>query len=121
MRGLDTNVLVRYIVKDDHRQAEKASAYIRGVTERGEDCFINHIVLCELVWVLEAAYGFSKKEIAGVLERYLLRGSLRSNGKMCRGRLYAIMPWGRAISRITLSAGLTMRTDATGRLLLTGH
>ncbi|MFZ0931074.1 MAG: type II toxin-antitoxin system VapC family toxin [Syntrophobacteraceae bacterium] len=71
MRGLDTNVLVRYIVKDDHRQAEKASAYIRGVTERGEDCFINHIVLCELVWVLEAAYGFSKKEIAGVLEKIL--------------------------------------------------
>jgi predicted nucleic-acid-binding protein len=69
MRGLDTNVLVRYIVRDDRRQAERASAYIRKFVEQGEVCFINRIVLCELVWVLEAAYGFSKKEIAGVLEK----------------------------------------------------
>lgn len=69
MRGLDTNVLVRYLVRDDKRQAEKASAYIREATAGGEGCFINHIVLCELVWVLEAAYGFGKQEIAGVLEK----------------------------------------------------
>ena len=29
MIGLDTNILVRYLVQDDARQAEKASAYIR--------------------------------------------------------------------------------------------
>jgi predicted nucleic-acid-binding protein len=72
MKGLDTNVLVRYLVRDDKRQAEKASAYIRDAIAEGESCFINHIVLCELVWVLETAYGFSRKEIADVLEKILI-------------------------------------------------
>jgi predicted nucleic-acid-binding protein len=71
MRGLDTNVLVRYLVRDDKRQAERASACIREATAGGESCFINQIVLCELVWVLEAAYGFGKKEISEVLEKIL--------------------------------------------------
>lgn len=34
--------------------------------------FINCMVLCELVWVLEACYGFDKKEITGVLKRILV-------------------------------------------------
>lgn len=72
MKGLDTNVLVRYLVKDDAKQAEMASAWIRKAIASGEDCFINHIVLCELVWVLESAYGFPKKEIADVLEKILI-------------------------------------------------
>lgn len=72
MKGLDTNVLVRYLVRDDERQAEKASAYIRKTVSSGESCFINHIVLCEMVWVLESAYSFSKKEIADVLEKMLI-------------------------------------------------
>lgn len=81
MRGLDTNVLVRYLVRDDKRQAERASAYIREVTTEGENCFINGIVLCELVWVLEAAYGFTRKEIAGVLEKILVTKQLEIERK----------------------------------------
>jgi predicted nucleic-acid-binding protein len=72
MKGLDTNVLVRYLVKDDEKQAERASAFIRKIASSGESCFINHIVLCELVWVLESAYGFPKKEIADVLDKILI-------------------------------------------------
>jgi len=71
MRGLDTNVLVRFLVRDDLRQAELASSYIRKVTSDGGSCFINLIVFCELVWVLESAYGYSKQEIANVLEKML--------------------------------------------------
>ncbi len=72
MIGLDTNVLVRYLVRDDKRQAEKASAYIREAISKGDCFYINRLVLCELVWVLEASYGFNKKEIAGVLEKILV-------------------------------------------------
>lgn len=71
MRGLDTNVLVRFLVRDDLKQAELASSYIRKATADGETCFINLIVFCELVWVLESAYGYSKQEIANVLEKML--------------------------------------------------
>jgi predicted nucleic-acid-binding protein len=72
MLGLDTNVLVRYMVRDDRRQAERASAYIREATDGGERCLINEIVLCELVWVLESAYGRGRKEIAGALGMMLV-------------------------------------------------
>ena len=63
--------LVRYLVRDDKKQAEKAGAYIRKVVAGGECCFINNIVLCELVWVLESAYEYDKAAIADVLERIL--------------------------------------------------
>jgi predicted nucleic-acid-binding protein len=72
MKGLDTNVLVRYLVKDDPEQAEKAIAYIQKLVASGENCFINHLVLCELVWVLESAYGYKKKQIADVLQKLLM-------------------------------------------------
>ena len=71
MLGLDTNILVRYLVKDDRHQAEKAIDYISKAAEKGEPCFINCIVLCELVWVLESAYECSKLEIAGVLDKII--------------------------------------------------
>lgn len=70
--GLDTNVIVRYLVRDDERQAEKASACIRGIAASGRNCFIGSIVLCELVWVLESAYGYPKDEIVDVLEKLLI-------------------------------------------------
>ncbi len=35
----------------------------------GERCFIDSIVLCELVWVLRGAYGYEKEEIVAVLEK----------------------------------------------------
>ena len=48
MVGLDTNVLVRYLTRDDESQWQQA----KEVIESGQLCFIANIVLCELVWVL---------------------------------------------------------------------
>ena len=67
MIGLDTNVLVRYLVRDDAAQAARADREL----ERDERFFIDSIVLCELVWVLEAGYGFSRPQIVDALERIL--------------------------------------------------
>jgi predicted nucleic-acid-binding protein len=63
--GLDTNVLLRYLLKDDAGQAARAEREL----ERGDRFLIDGIVLCELVWVLEAGYGFSRADIAAALER----------------------------------------------------
>jgi predicted nucleic-acid-binding protein len=65
--GLDTNVLLRYLLKDDTAQAARAEREL----ERDERFLIDSIVLCELVWVLEAGYGFSRSEIATALERIM--------------------------------------------------
>ena len=45
---------------------------IQEAADRNEEIFISNVVLCELVWVLEAAYNFSKKEISNVLEKILM-------------------------------------------------
>lgn len=71
MKGLDTNVLVRYLVQDDRIQSQKAEQFIERECTRESPGFINRIVLCELVWVLESAYGYSQATIAGVLEKIL--------------------------------------------------
>lgn len=72
MIGLDTNVLVRYLVADDEGQATAARETIRAAADRGESLFLTSVVQCELVWVLESAYGFEREAIGEVLEKLLL-------------------------------------------------
>jgi predicted nucleic-acid-binding protein len=71
MIGLDTNVLVRYLTRDDPGQYAKAAALIDAAANRGEQLVVNIAVLCELVWVLGASYRYSREEIAGALEQIL--------------------------------------------------
>ena len=71
MTGIDTNVLVRYLVWDDEQQARKAERYIEQAIKTDKKCFINLVVLCELVWVLEAAYKFKRDEISRVIDMML--------------------------------------------------
>lgn len=71
MKGLDTNVLVRYLTQDDRVQSRKANALIAEAVDRGEQCPINVIVLCELVWVLREAYHLDKPTVATTLEKVL--------------------------------------------------
>lgn len=65
MIGLDTNILVRYLTRDDEQQWQQTVTVI----QENQLYFITNIVLCELVWVLRGAnYGFRKDEIISVLE-----------------------------------------------------
>lgn len=68
MIGLDTNILVRYLTRDEEQQWQQAVDLI----QQNQPCFIANIVLCELVWVLKGAnYRFQKAEIVLVLEAML--------------------------------------------------
>jgi predicted nucleic-acid-binding protein len=71
MIGLDTNILVRYITQDDPDQSRKATCEIEKGLSVGDIFFIADIVMCELVWVLETAYGYVWQEIVQVLDRIL--------------------------------------------------
>lgn len=77
MIGLDTNVLVRHLVQDDPSQSRKATLLITKQCTRDDPGFINRVVLCELVWVLESAYGYSKDTIVAVLEKLLRTSQLK--------------------------------------------
>lgn len=76
MIGLDTNVLVRFLVEDDPEQSRLAGDLIDAASARGRSMFIADIVMCETVWVLSAAYGFRRVEIADVLDRLLRARSM---------------------------------------------
>jgi len=67
--GLDTNVLVRFLVEDDPRQSAEAARLVERVVDAGEELFLAQIVLCELVWVLSFAYEVDRGEIASILDR----------------------------------------------------
>lgn len=77
MHGIDTNVLVRYLVQDDPAQARAASRFVKSACTAEHPGFLNRIVLCETVWVLESAYGYPREQIAGVLDRILRTTQLR--------------------------------------------
>jgi predicted nucleic-acid-binding protein len=67
VRGLDTNVLVRYLTQDDPRQSKRANAVIDGALAGEDRLHIDTIVLCELVWVLRAAYRLDRATVAATL------------------------------------------------------
>ena len=69
MKALDTNVLVRYLVQDDPQQSRLAADYILTHCTEETPAYIHHVVLCELVWVLESAYGYERELGADVVEK----------------------------------------------------
>jgi predicted nucleic-acid-binding protein len=71
MIGVDTNVLVRYIIEDDKTQAVKAARLIEKYSGKAGSVFINNIVLCELIWVLERGYKYKKDHVVQLLKNIL--------------------------------------------------
>lgn len=69
MKGLDTNVLVRYLVSDDVAQMKRAISIVKDAVRNDEKLYLNLVVICETVWVLETAYGIAKPEIVGALRK----------------------------------------------------
>lgn len=72
MLGIDTNILVRFLVQDDEAQFEKARKLIKREVAAGRRVFVNQLVLMETEWVLRSRYSVSKlqiiKAISGLLD-----------------------------------------------------
>ena len=71
MIGIDTNVLIRYIVQDDPRQAGAATRFVERACTAESPGFVGLIVLCECVWVLTSAYGYLRSDVSKVLAQIL--------------------------------------------------
>ena len=76
MKGIDTNILVRYLVGDDPAQFRVASRLIELDCSAREPGFVNHVVLVELVWVLESAYRIARPAIVQALAALLSTSQL---------------------------------------------
>ena len=70
MRAVDTNLLVRLLVRDDARQASSAEKFI------AKNAWVSHLVLAETVWVLDAVYARSPAQIALAIELLLSHAEL---------------------------------------------
>jgi predicted nucleic-acid-binding protein len=70
MIGLDTNVLVRYIMQDDAKQAAKAVALVESLTVEVPG-FVSLVSIVELGWVLSSSYRLSREQVAQALDLLL--------------------------------------------------
>jgi predicted nucleic-acid-binding protein len=76
MIGIDTNVLVRYVVQDDPVQSRKATIVMERHLSEQTPGFISVVALAETVWVLERVYRLKSQQIAPVIERVLQADAL---------------------------------------------
>lgn len=65
MRAVDTNVLVRLVVRDDADRARAAEEFI------ASGAWVSHLVLAETTWVLDAVYDRSMEQIATAIDMLL--------------------------------------------------
>ncbi len=70
MSAVDTNVILRYLVRDDPQQAEAARALLESFTSE-QPAFICREVIIETVWVLERSYRLPRVEIADLIEQLI--------------------------------------------------
>jgi predicted nucleic-acid-binding protein len=62
VRAADTNVVVRLVTHDDAKQLAAAEAFV------SSGAWVSHVVLVEVVWVLESVYERDAAEIIATLE-----------------------------------------------------
>ena len=77
MRGLDTNVLVRYLAADDSKQLAAVEELMEEGQSNREPFFLSAIVLCELVGVLARRYDQGKPQIIQAMEQILAMDQFR--------------------------------------------
>lgn len=65
MRAVDTNLLVRLLVRDDATQVTAAEAFV------SKGAWVSQLVLAETLWVLDAVYDRSPAQVASAIDRLL--------------------------------------------------
>jgi len=82
MKGLDTNVLVRFLVRDDENQA----AIVRNVFKQAEQdqtkLFVPLLVVLEMIWVLESVYEIQRRQILDAFQSMLFMPVLSFDARM---------------------------------------
>ena len=70
MLAVDTTVLVRLLARDEAKQALAADQAI------AKGAWVSHLVLAEAIWVLDAVYGRTPKQMIAALDLLLVHQSL---------------------------------------------
>lgn len=75
MIGIDTNVLVRYLVRDDEQQHREAAAVLEALTEAAPG-FVTQVTLAELYWVLARSYRYPTETCLQIIRRLVHTATL---------------------------------------------
>lgn len=71
MIAVDTNVLLRYVLRDDAAQAARALTFFEEEIGPENPGWVSHIVLVEMAWVLRQKYKIGSDQIAETIRRVL--------------------------------------------------
>ena len=71
MKALDTNLLVRFLIADDVKQAKKVRQLFKKAEKNKSELFVTLLVIIELIWVLESVYDIARKDIVAVINDML--------------------------------------------------
>lgn len=71
MIGIDTNLALRYLLKDDKLQTAKAEHILEHTLTENGPGFISLVTVLEMIWVLESVYKFSAQEIVSAIEQLI--------------------------------------------------
>lgn len=99
MIGLDTNVLLRWLLDDSiiaDDAPEQTELVSRTILESRETFFVNHIVLAETIWVLRNKVGQSRKVIEEVVDRLLHSANVETENARVVERALAAFVEGKA-------------------------
>jgi predicted nucleic-acid-binding protein len=77
MLGIHTNVLIRYLTRDDQPQYEKARRLIAREVAKGDPVFVSFLVLLEAEWVLRSRYEMTKSDIVTAFSSLLDTADLK--------------------------------------------
>lgn len=66
MKALDTNMLLRFVIRDDENQFAKARDFLNS-RSADDPAFISLIVLVEFVWTLRQRYGRNRREVLSLV------------------------------------------------------
>ncbi|MGA2672543.1 MAG: type II toxin-antitoxin system VapC family toxin [Terracidiphilus sp.] len=70
MKGLDTDILVRFYAQDDPEQCRRGDEFLQTLTPESPG-YVSVVSLIELIWVLRSQYRLKKTELIKILEQLL--------------------------------------------------
>lgn len=71
MIGLDTNIIIRYLTRDDEEQYAIACDLLHAHEKLHKPVHIAQVTLCETIWVLMRAYTLKRNAICSFLDKIL--------------------------------------------------
>lgn len=71
MIGIDTNVLMRLLVRDHDSQIKAAERFVNAHCSGDDPGYISRIVIAEIAWVLKDVYDYDRAQIASAIRGIL--------------------------------------------------